>query len=69
MWAMFLIAFGVAVVAGALLLGWGIPVLGILIVVLGAVAVLFAVRRAAAEPVTEGDTGREPTWATRHWWQ
>jgi hypothetical protein len=67
-WAIFLIAFGAVVVAGALLLGWGIPFLGLFGVALVGAALFFAFQRTATEPTAEGD-GSKPTWATKHWWQ
>ena len=69
MWAIFLLMLGAATVAGALLLGWGIPVIAILIVVLGAAAVLFAFMRTVAEPSVPAEGSRKPSWMTRHWWQ
>jgi len=69
MWGSFLIAFAAVAVAGALLLGWGIPFIAIIGVVLAAVAMVFVFQRTAVEPTTEDDTRRRPTWATKHWWE
>ena len=70
MWGIFLIAFGVVVVAGALLLGWGIPFIALFGVALIGAALFFAFQRTAVEPTTdvEGQSGK-PSWARKHWWQ
>ena len=71
MWAIFGFAFAVVVVAGALLLGWGIPFLALFGVALVAAALFFAFQRTAVEPTTDGgeDEGSAPSWTRKHWWQ
>jgi membrane protein implicated in regulation of membrane protease activity len=61
MWLSFLLAFGVLVVAGALLLGWGIPFLLPFFLVFAGLAVFFLIRRATSEPTTDGDQATEPS--------
>jgi hypothetical protein len=70
MWGVFLIAFGVVAVAGALLLGWGIPFIVLFGVALVAAAIFFAFERTAVEPSTdvEGDA-KKPSWLRKHWWE
>jgi hypothetical protein len=72
MWGIFLIAFGVVVVAGALLLGWGVPFIALFGVVLVGAALFFAFQRTAVEPTTDGQLEaepRKPSWLRKHWWE
>jgi hypothetical protein len=68
MWGSFLIAFAAVVVAGALLLGWGIPFIAIILVGLVAVGIAFMLQRTAVERTTDAE-GSRPSWATKHWWE
>ena len=61
MWLAFLLAFGVLVVAGALLLGWGIPFLLLFFFLFVGLAVFFVIHRARSEPTTDGDQASEPS--------
>jgi hypothetical protein len=61
MWLVFLLAFGLLVVAGALLLGWGIPFLLPFLLVFVGLAVFFVIHRARSEPTTDGDRASEPS--------
>jgi len=72
MWGVFLIAFGALVVAGSLLLGWGIPFIALFGVVLVGAALFLAFQRAAVAPTTDGHTEGEsgkPSWLRKHWWE
>jgi hypothetical protein len=70
MWGIFGIAFAVIVVAGALLLGWGVPFIAIFGLALVGAALFFAFQRTAVEPTTDGETeSSAPTWTRKHWWQ
>jgi hypothetical protein len=70
MWGIILIAFGVLVVAGSLLLGWGIPFIALFGVLLIGAAVFFVFQRTAVEPTTGvDDEGTKPSWQRKHWWQ
>ena len=69
MWAFFLIPFGVLVVAGALLLGWGIPFIILFGALFVALALFFALQSTAAAPTTEGEDSGQPSWMRKHWWQ
>jgi membrane protein implicated in regulation of membrane protease activity len=63
MWLSFSLAFGVLVVAGALLLGWGVPFLFLFFLLFAGFAVFFVVQRARArsEPTTGGDQASVPS--------
>ena len=61
MWLSFSLAFGALVVAGALLLGWGIPFLLLFLVLFAGFAVFFVMHRARSEPTTDDDRASEPT--------
>jgi hypothetical protein len=69
MWGSFLIAFAAILVAGALLLGWGIPFIAIILVALVAAGIVFVLQRTAVEPTTDAEGQGRPSWATKHWWQ
>lgn len=71
MWAIFGIAFAVLVVAGSLLLGWGVPFIALFGVALVAAALFFAFQRTATEPVgdPEASGSEPPSWKRKHWWQ
>jgi hypothetical protein len=70
MWGIILIAFGVIVVAGSLLLGWGIPFIALFGVLLIGAALFFVFQRTAVEPTTGvDDEGGKPSWMRKHWWE
>ena len=61
MWLLLLFAFGLLVVAGALLIGWGIPFLLLFFLVFVGLAVFFVIHRAKREPRADGDQASEPS--------
>jgi hypothetical protein len=61
MWLSVLLPFGVLVVAGALLLGWGIPFLLLFFFLFVGFAVFFVIHRAGSEPTTDSDQASEPS--------
>jgi hypothetical protein len=70
MWAIFGIAFAALVVAGALLLGWGIPFIALFGVALVGAALFFMLQRTATQPMTDGEApASEPSWKRKNWWQ
>jgi hypothetical protein len=71
MWGIILIAFGVLVVFGSLLLGWGIPFIALFGVLLIGAAAFFLFQRTVAEPTTgvDDDADSKPSWQRKHWWQ
>jgi membrane protein implicated in regulation of membrane protease activity len=63
MWAIFLLAFGALVVAGALLMGWGFLLVAVLGLVFASFAAYFVVQRARGERRTDGYHAKGPSEA------
>jgi len=70
MWATILFVFGGLAVVAALLFGWAIPILAIVIAIVAVAAGAVALRLTSRgpEPAAESPKGK-PTWRTKHWWQ
>ena len=60
MWLSVLLPFGVLVVAGALLLGWGIPFLLLFFLLFAGLAAFFVINRGKREPATDEESEPAP---------
>jgi membrane protein implicated in regulation of membrane protease activity len=61
MWLSFLLVFGLLVVAGALLIGWGAPFLLLFFLLFAGLAVFFVVHRGRRETTDDRDQASEPS--------